>query len=155
MPYVKQIVAGLRSGSGHLVEALANVLQKALDEHETAHLLGRHIELGLLINGLLTDLQSVSAGLRHRVVQLLQFGHPARLVQGFAPLHLLHQEIGGHRSVVVGAHRHPTQLTQIGAASQRILQAERSSGRSESPTRTISRSYGVSLRTKWVTPRSA
>lgn len=31
----------------------------------------------------------------------------------------------------------------------------RSSGSSESPTRTISRSYGVSLSTKWVTPRSA
>ena len=47
---------------------------------------------------------------------------PSRLVERLAPLHLLHQEVGRHRRVVLGVDRRAVQLAQVGGALERILQ---------------------------------
>ncbi len=58
-------------------------------------------------------------------MQVLEIGHvgtAARLLDRFAPFHLLHEELGRHGGVGFDAHIHALQFQQIARARQRFAQ---------------------------------
>src|SRR6476661_1829507 len=106
-----------------LVETLFDVVGKAFDEHHRAHLLGRGACVALTVEQALDVVQYSTASLVEPAGHAFQFMVGRGIVQGLAPFHLLHQELGGHRRVALGVDRRAAQLAQVGGALEGILQA--------------------------------
>ena len=99
------------------------VLGKPLHEHQAAHQLGGGGKVLLLINRLRHGLPGGRLRLLHIGCKRLQLGRGFGIVQFFAPLHLLHQKIGGHGGVVFCSDGLAVQFAQVGRALEWIAQA--------------------------------
>ena len=95
---------------------------KALDEHQRPDLRHGGCVVMRLVQQLLYFKKHFALGLAALLADLLQVFGALRLVELFAPLHLLHQEGRWHGGVVLGIDRRTVQFAQVGGAFERVFQ---------------------------------